>query len=536
MGIKWVIFGVVPLMLYGCEVGPNYQRPRLAVPKNYGELSGVSATQPSQANQGHANLAQWWTNFRDPELNSLIARAIKGNLDFMQAASRVRQARYETEMASADIWPTVNADGGYQHARGSKNVEFPISAFEGGNGPAKSSGGGGAVPAAARGGANTSDPPQGSASPAFAVPPPGPQSPLGSGGFPGVSTDLFQLGFDASWEIDVFGGARRGVEAAQAQEAAAIENQRDTLVTLLAEVARNYIELRGYQRQEAVVRQNLVNQRETLRLTQEKARVGVISRLDVAQQAEQLDATSALLPPLIASERQSIHSLSILLGQPPDALSAELSIPAAIPPVPRQVPVGLPSDLLRRRPDIRAAERQLAAATAQIGVATADLFPKFDLTGSAGLDATDPRQLLNWDSRYYSLVPGVSWAIFDAGRIRANIGAQTEAQKQALLAYQIAVLNALKEVDDALAQYNTEQLRNASLAAAVKDGQDALAIAQDQYNRGVTDFLPVLEAQGALLQAQDSLTQSDEAVSEDLVALYKALGGGWEGDATPSAR
>jgi multidrug efflux system outer membrane protein len=529
MRIRAIILGGLLALLCGCEVGPNYKRPGVGLPKNYGELNAGASTQPS-VTAAPANLAWWWTNFDDPELNSLVRRAIAGNLNYRQAQSRVRQARYEATAAAAGLWPTVNADGGYQHARGSKNVKIPTSLFGGGSqsksGGAAAGGGGAAVAKPAV--EDPPDPPQGSAEEGFAIPPPGPQSPLGNGGFPGATTDLYQAGFDASWEIDVFGGAQRGLEEAEALEEAAVEDQRDTLVTLLAEVARNYLELRGYQVQEAIARANLASQQETLELTRSKSINGFVTQLDVAQAAEELDTTEASLEPILAGERQCIDALAILLGEPPEKLSSELSAAGTIPAGPGNVPVGLPSDLLRRRPDIRRAERQLAAATAEVGVATADLFPKFNLTASAGLDATNADKLLNWDSRYYSLVPGVSWEIFDAGKVVANIGAQNEAQKQALEAYQNAVLNALKDVDDALAQYETEQVRHAALSDAVKNARAAVALAQDRYDRGVTDFLAVLDAQRTLLSDENSLAQSDLAVSEDLVAIYKALGGGWE--------
>ncbi len=409
-------------------------------------------------------------------------------------------------------------DGGYQHARGSKNVVIPASAFTGGGGatPAISSAGPVATPAQVTAGGGASAP-QG-----------GPESPLGEGGFPGVTTDLYQAGFDASWELDVFGGQRRADEAADADTAAAMENRGDIQVSLLAEVARDYIQLRAAQLEAQIARQNLHDQQDTLELTRSRYQAGFATQLDVAREAAQVASTAATLPALEASIRQSIHALGVLLGDDPDALFAELSTSAPIPPVPPRVPVGVPADLVRRRPDIRRAERQLAAATARIGVATSDFYPKFSLTGSLGLDSSQIKPLLDWNSRYFALSPGVSWPIFDAGRIKSNVEVQKELTRQAATSYQSAVLNALREVEDALASYRMEQLRRKALADAVDASRDAVDLARQQYEKGVIDFLEVLDAQRSLLEAENVLAQSDSDISLDLVSLYKALGGGWE--------
>jgi NodT family efflux transporter outer membrane factor (OMF) lipoprotein len=317
-------------------------------------------------------------------------------------------------------------------------------------------------------------------------------------------------------------------EAAKADVQAAIEDQRDVLVSLLAEVARNYIDLRGYQRQYAIAQENLAAQQDTLQLTTSKFNAGFVTQLDVARQATQVATTAAALPGLEAQIHSSMHALGVLLGKDPDALAVELSAAAPIPPVPPEVPVGLPSELLRRRPDIRRAERRMAAATARVGEATADLYPKFSITGALGLDSTKPKHILDWSSKYWALSPGISWPIFDAGRVRANINVTNEVQKQALDDYQQTVLTALKDVEDSLSSYQTEQVRRAALADAVTAAQQAVELAKQQYNQGVVDFLTVLDAQRAEFATEDSLAQSDQAISTDLVSLYKALGGGWE--------
>lgn len=505
-------------LLSGCMVGPNYKPPVVKLHPEFHEIQHPPTTQASVPTTRPVQVTQWWANFRDPELDSLVQRAVAGNLTFRQASSRVRQARYQRDVVGTSLFPEVNVGGGYQHARGSQNVVIPLGAFGGGGG--------------SRARANQSKRANPKLKPAAATinqgREGGPQSPFGSGGFPGVDTDLTEAGFDASWEIDVFGGQRRADQAADYDTQAAIDDRRSALVSLVAEVARTYINLRGYQRQAEIAHENLAAQQDTLRLTTSKFKAGFVTQLDVARQATQVATTAASLPPVSAKIRIAIHTLGVLLGEDPDALSVELSNSAPIPPVPPEVPIGIPADLLRRRPDVRAAERQLAAATARIGQATADLYPKFSITGALGLDSTASRHLFDWGSRYYSFSPGITWPIFDAGRIHANIHVQTELQQQALANYQQTVLNALKEVEDALASYRTEQVRRQALSDAVTSAQEAVNLAKQQYDQGVVDFLTVLDAERAEFGTEDSLAQSDQAISVDLVQLYKALGGGWQ--------
>jgi len=509
------------LMAAGCEVGPDYRPPQITVKSAYGEPT----TAPS-ASAAPTTLIQWWSGFHDPELDSLIQRAITNNLDLKNAESRLRQARAQRGVIGSELFPQVNTSGGYQNARGSKNVVIPLGAFgaaAGGAGPAATPA---AQPTVKPAVVSAAAPQGGSAS--VASTPSVPLSPLGEGGFPGVETQLYQAGFDASWELDVFGGVRRSMEAADADTAAALEDRRDILISLVAEVARNYIDLRTTQRQMQIATDNLHSQQETLELTRSRYRAGFVTELDVAREAAQVATTAATLPALDASIRRSIHQLGILLAQDPDALAVELTAAAPIPPAPPALPLGVPADLLRRRPDIRRAERQLAAATARIGVATAELYPKFTLTGSLGLDSSKIHNLAEWSSRYFALNPGVSWPIFDAGKIQSNVTVQKELAQQAATNYQQTVLSALKDVEDALAAYRTEQLRRSALADAVDASQQALSLARQQYQRGVVDFLVVLDTQRSLFEAQTVLAQSDSAISTDLVALYKALGGGWE--------
>ena len=544
----------VALAQNGCTVGPDYKPPQVHVDTNFGELNQTTsanpATQTSAVNARGEPIVEWWTTLRDPELDALIDRATSENLDLQRAASRVREARAEVIIAGGKLYPSVNASGGYARSRGSGNVTIPAGAFGGGSSSGSSAGGsasggsGGATASrfhtldtgsggSGSGSSGSNSGSNGGSNGNFGPPVSGgPQSPLGNGGLPGVQTDLYQIGLDATWEIDVFGGIRRGVEAAAADLSASVEDRRNVLTTLLAEVARDYLQLRGLQERLVIAHDNLRTQRETLDLIEARYKAGFVTDLDVSRQNTQLAETAALIPPLEAQARQTIHALSVLVGQEPMTLANELQDVAPMPTVPRDVPVGLPSSLLERRPDVRKAERQIQAANARIGVATADLFPKFSITGQLGLDSSQAKNLFDWDSRYFILSPGVSWSVFDGGRISANIKAQTEMRQQLMLAYQQTVLTALQESEDAIVAYATEQSRRASLADAEKSAKNSVDIARDQYKQGVVDFLTVLDAQRDLFTAQDERVQSDLAIASDLVAIYKALGGGWELDAS----
>ncbi|MGA3065632.1 MAG: efflux transporter outer membrane subunit [Tepidisphaeraceae bacterium] len=468
------------LLLVGCEVGPDYKPPETKAPSQFSEIA--SATRPTTESAEAATPLQdyqlWWTTFDDPQLNSLIQRAVIGNPSLQAAEARVREARANGGVAESGLWPQINAAGSYTHSRESSNL-------------------------------------------------PGVSSLETNGTFPGQESELYEVGFDASWEIDVFGGTRRGIEAANANIEAAVEDRRDVLVTLLAEVASNYVQLRGAQRQLDVAMLNLKSQQDTLGLTRSRAEGGLSPYLDVAQQEAQVATTAAQIPTFQTEIRQNIHHLGILLGEDPGALSDELSPQRPIPVGPGSVPPGLPSDLLRRRPDVRRAERQLAAATANIGVATADLYPQFSITGAMGDEADRFHQLFDWSSRYYNIVPGVTWDIFDAGKVKSNIEVQNARQAEALSAYVQVVLQSFQDVDDALVAFNREQTRLQSLREAVAADQRALNLSTELFEKGSTDFLNELDAQRVLLAAQTDEAVSEQQVSLDLVALYKALGGGW---------
>jgi multidrug efflux system outer membrane protein len=494
----------------GCAVGPNYQAPKIKSSPAFAELnSTVNANEP---------VADWWRTFHDPELDRLVREALDHNYDLQVAAMRIRESRAQRNIVAADLFPQVNADGSYVHSHGSKNVVLPLggSGAQGTNSPAVVT----PRPTALNNG-NVND----NAGNSPSAPPP---NPFGQGGVPGATTDLYQVGFDASWEIDVFGGQRRRVEAASADFEAASQGRRDLQVTVAAEVARDYLELRGTQERLQIARSNLVAQNDILALTRSKRSVGFVTEFDVLRAASEVDTTEAGISPLEAQLKILAHSVSILVGQEPDELTKELSAAQPIPSAPPQVPVGLPSQLLQRRADIRQAERQIAAANARIGVAQADLFPKFALIGNVGLDSSSPGDLFNWGSRYFLISPTVTWQIFDAGRVLGNIRLQHANEQEADLQYRGIILKALKEVEDALVNYATEQTRRNHLADAVKQNQDALDLARRRYDQGLADFLTVLDAERSVFSAQDAYTQSSQSISTSLVALYKSLGGGWK--------
>lgn len=460
--------------LAGCSVGPDYKEPVLAVPAAWNDArqKGVDTRA--------AELARWWTAFEDPLLNSLVDRALGSNLDLRVAEARLREARAARGVVAAGAWPTVETSGSYTRSRSSENALN--------------------IPSGAGGGAS------------------------------GVKLErsLFTAGFDANWEIDVFGGVRRSVEAADATIEATEYSRRDILVSLLGDVARNYIELRGAQRRTAVARVNLKAQQDSLDLTRVRFDAGLASDLDVARAQAQINTTAAQLPTLESAAKQAAYNLDLLLGLAPGALRQELGKELAIPRLPPEVLVGLPSDLLRRRPDIRLAERRLAAATAQVGSAIADLFPKFFLIGAAGLQSISASDWFTGGSRYWSIGPGISWPIFDAGRIRANIAIRNAQQEQAVSQYEKAVLAALGDVEKSLVNYSQEQLRHRSLNEAVAANRRAVEMANELYVRGLDDYLSVLDTQRALYATENELAQSEASMAANLVALYKALGGGWE--------
>ena len=487
--------------LAGCTVGPNYVRPELAVPPTFAELPAASATTPA-TDPGH-----WWMQFNDPLLTSLIERALRGNLDLATARSRIATARAQERQTRAARLPTLDGSASFNRIDFSKNAGFSSLAksIGGGGGAGGGAGGGGA--GGAGGGGTT--PGQGIA-------------------LPGSGISTWSLGVDASWEVDLFGGVRRSIEGARARTSAAEWNVRDVQVSVAAEVASDYLMLRSLQRQIAVAQDELKRQQNTLRLITARRQVGLVAELPQRQQQLQLSNVAAQLPQLFAQARDEVHAIGVLTGDGADGLNDSLSPGATLPDAPPALPSGLPSDLLRRRPDIRIAERQLAAASADIGVAQADLYPKFNLMGMAELISTNLATLIARASLQTTGTAAVTLPIFDGGRRKGVVAERRAAADQALIAYKKAVLVAVQDVEDALADYQAEAKRNAELRRGVESAERATRLARATFDAGLSDFQPVLDSQGSVLTNRNSLAQSDATLLTDLARLYKALGGGWD--------
>lgn len=453
------------ILLAGCAaVGPDYVPPEMPAPATWN--AGLEDGLSAEEMDPRM-LASWWTVLDDPILSSLIERAVEDNLDLEEARARVREARARVAVSGADLFPTMDATGSVSQRRSSEET----------------------------------------------------------GG--GATRELYAVGFDASWELDLFGGKRRAIEAAEAQLEATEEDLRDVLVSLLAEVALNYVQVRRFQTRLSIAQANLDAQEETYNIARWRFQAGLTTQLDVEQARYNLEQTRSQIPTLQTGLEQAKNRLAVLLRQHPGSLEDLLAEGEAIPVTPLGVAVGVPADALRRRPDVRRAERQLAAQTAQIGVATAELYPKFSLIGSIGLEALSLGNLFSSDGRTYAIGSNMAWTIFDVGRIRGNIEVQTALQEQTLISYEAAVLTALEDVENALVAYAHEQARRRSLLEATQAAQTVVDLARDQYSSGLIDFQVILDAQRSLLSLQDQLAVSEGEVTSNLISLYKALGGGW---------
>ena len=521
MNMKYFILTLIgSAAVAGCTVGPDYHKPPNRSQANFNEAGNFISTNPPPAD--------WWTTFKDSELNKLIAEALRENYDLKAASARLRQSRFQRNLAAADLFPQVAADGGYARSHGSKNVTLPLGGSRGSPGGS----GSGSQPqtkttarAASKAGNQSSGSQSTGSDGAFD----NQLNPFGKGGLPGADTDLYQVGFDASWEIDVFGGKRREVEAATAEVQAANEKRHDLALTLVAEVARNYFELRGLQARLEIAKKNLEAEKEILALTRSRSGSGLATEADTARVSALVATVAATIPSLEAGAGKLIHALSTLVARDPAALQQELVLANPLPAFASvEVPVGLPSQLMERRPDIRQAEREIAAANARIGSAQSDLFPKFALIGTAGLDSSKFANLFEWDSRYFLISPTVTWRIFDAGRVISNIGLQKAITQEAALHFQSVELRALQEVEDALISYATERERVITLETAVTQNQLARELVRQRYDHGLATFLDVLDTERTFLSAEDALAESNLSLNTDLVSLFKALGGGWE--------
>ena len=472
------------LWLAGCAVGPDYEAPKPQLPGGYHLLD---AQQASKTESGTVS-TRWWQTFNDPQLNSLIDRAIESNLTLQQAVLRIAGARQELAQARGGLFPSLN--GSAKVTRQQLGLEGLLKA----NGV-------------------TDQLDSDTASQLSSLEQP---------------VTLYQGSFDASWELDLWGKVRRQVELADAQTQAAIEQRNDALVSLEAEVARAYLQLRGAQATIATLEQQIAVAQQSWELTQSQQRNGLAPLTDVENARAQLSSLQAQLPQYQSQARQAMNGLAVLLGKTPGALDNELFATKAMPALPQMVPVGIPATLARRRPDIRQAEATLHAQTANIGVSVAQLFPSLSLTGQLGVRNTDVSYLDNWSSHFYSVGPSLSIPIFQGGRLVSSVRLARAQQASAALDYRQTVLTALQDVENALVSYRADQARVTALDETTGSLQRAFDLASDSYRQGISTFIDVLDAQRQLAQAQEQATQARMQSALDLVALYKALGGGWE--------
>ncbi len=464
---KAVMLGPLLLgLLTGCAVGPDYREPEIQVRDSF-----ANQTQPGLSTDEVE--VSWWRGFSDERLNRLVELAIAGNYDLRIAMARLREARALRSETRFDLFPIVTSETSFTKQRLSEVL----------------------------------------------APPPEERD-----------VDFFSTGFDMTWELDFFGRVRRSIEARSAEVGAAEATRRDVIVSLLAEVARNYFELRGTQHQLEVALRNAANQQQTLDLTIALLEGGRGTELDTSRARAQLNSTLAIIPPLETAIKRALNRLGVLTGQQPTALEPELSEPMPLPHTPNLVAIGSPEDLLRRRPDIRVAERNLAAATALIGVATADLFPRVTVAGNFSLQAVSFTNIGTSGSDAYFLSPRIFWAAFDLGRVRARIQAADARADAALAQYELTVLTALEETENALVDFGRQQKRQGFLRTSAEASEKAAELARLRFQYGVTDFLTVLDAERTLLEAQDRLAESETRTATALIAVYKALGGGWQAE------
>lgn len=462
--MRFITAALLTIFLAGCMVGPDYKQPESPLPEGF-QSEGAKDYTTDAIEIG------WWSEFNDPILDTLVRDALAGNYDIQIATARILEARALRAETEFELAPIVPFQGDYTWQRSSKAQTFP--------------------------GADR-------------------------------NSELFDAGFDAVWELDIFGRIRRTIEADTAELESRIATRRDVVVTLLAEVARNYFELRGAQNGLDVARKNAENQKNTLDLTITLLEGGRGTELDVSRARAQYNNTLALIPPLETRVRQAIYRIGVLTGQLPDTYLVQLLEPKPFPVVPEIVAVGTPVELMERRPDIRVAERQLAAFTAAIGIATADLFPRITIFGSAALQATSFSGLFDSGAGAFGVGPSISWPAFDLGRVYQRVGAADARTQAAFAAYQLTVLSAIEDVDSSLVDHSNEIERHKYLAESVKESENAMRLARMRYDYGVANFLDVLDAERTLLETQSELARSETVLRTSLVAVYKALGGGWE--------
>jgi NodT family efflux transporter outer membrane factor (OMF) lipoprotein len=475
-----------------CTVGPDFTPPKPIDTPNWNDPSAKQGSVSLEMNPD----PEWWSGFNDPVLTALVERAIKGNLDLQQAVLRVIEARQGEVSARAEGLPTLGATGSYKRSQlGAKGLLESKGAY---------------------GQLNTIADKQ-------------TRKEL-TGLLDQISqpADIYQYGLNVSWELDLFGKVRRSVEQANAKTVAAAEATNDALVMLEGQVAQAYVQLRGAQALAASQQENVRTARDAFELTQRRQQHGLTTDLDVEQARTQLDSSEQQLPAFEKQVDQAMNSLSVLVGEPPGTLDAMLATPAPLPKIPQVVGIGVPSTLARRRPDIREAEAQLHAATANVGVAVASFYPDISLTGNLGLRALDASYLTSWASHFYSVGPSISLPIFQGGKLTAGLRLARAQAAESALAYRGTVLNALREVENALVAYRTDRVARDKTAETVSSADTTLYLARNRYDNGLSDFIQVLDAERSLVAARQQLVQADIGLIDDIVALYKALGGGWE--------
>lgn len=492
---RFLLAGFSMIALAGCTVGPSYHKPQVKAPATWRDTQPPAESRVTTASTD----PQWWTLFHDPALTKLEQEVATSNLDLKAASLRLMQSQAERRIASAAQMPHVEANASYGRERASTNgVLGLLGTMEREQAGSIASG-----------------------SQGF-----GPTALPGSVGNP--SFNLPQYGMNASWEVDFWGHVRRQVEAATAATQETEDMRRDTLVSLMAETAQDYIDLRATQTQVSILEHNIEVANNSVRLTSLRFQQGAATRLDVAEATGQLHTFTSRIALLKAQETHMLNALSFLVAREPGALDAELGKPSGIPSVPAMVPVGLPSELAERRPDIRMAADRLHAATAVIGVAIADFFPRVTLSGSLDIQALQFSGLGSWASRQYGFGPTATLPLFEGGRLTGQLHLRKAQQKEAATLFQRTVLKAWQEIDDAMADFTAAQRRRDELAEAVHENEIAVETARSQYVQGASDFLNVLTLQNALLSSQSALATATALVAGSVTHLYRAVGGGWQ--------
>ncbi|MBL9076181.1 MAG: efflux transporter outer membrane subunit [Planctomycetes bacterium] len=461
------------LFAAACTVGPDYEAPELSLPATFAETRAAGLA------DGPAADVRWWQGFGDPKLGELVDRALLHNHDLRASLARLASARALHGVAAADRWPQLDANAGYTYRSESENT--PFGAF---------------IP----------------------------------------RTDIHQATFDAAWELDLWGRVRRSVEAAGRDLEASTADVHAVAVSVAAEVARSYVDLRAAQRRLAIGRANLTLQQQTLELVRARLAAGLVVERDVAQAATNVETTRSRLPSLEAAATIAQNRLAVLLGEVPGQSTVDLGDGGAVPTLPARVAVGVPADLLRRRPDVLAAERRFAAAVARIGVAEAERYPRFTLSGQLGLAANTASDVLDDGSDLAGFGPSVRWNLFDGGRLKHRVQSLEASAEAQQIAYEQTVLRAVEETENAMTAFVREQARRAALAAAATEARRAVELAQTQYREGLSDFQSVLDSERSAALIEDDLAASEAAVAIDLIALYKALGGGFGGAEAVAAR